>query len=200
MKELFGKLTERILAGKSGWGNRPADEILGKPASEARAEDLEEMSLREILLFFHALPAPGTDRLSGEYVARVLAVGLFHPLAGFITHHVFGPGRWLGKGFAPASTGESHGYNIFEGPGGKLCRTRRMRTEVRASAFDGRPSFCLDYSPYNRFFIGTMRDEIRQVNEKLYLGFGYMLAGGGAANPAPFVLAGKARPFVGADA
>lgn len=200
MKSLRNAIKENLLVGPKGWGNRPAPDILGRPLSAATAGDLEKLSLKDLLQLFHALPAPNPGTLNGEYDAQVLSVGLFHPVASFITHNVFGPGRWLGKAFLPGERGRGKGYNLFLDHAGVLRRTRPMDTEVKHSAFDGRPSFCLSYQAHNRFPISTMRDEIRQVNAELFLGLGTMSAGGGSANPAPFAVTGAPRPAAGADA
>ncbi|MEW5733280.1 MAG: hypothetical protein AB1921_00405 [Thermodesulfobacteriota bacterium] len=194
MKPLLQAIKENLLVGSEGWGNRSAEDILGKPAFAAVAEDLEKLSLKELLRLFHALPAPDLESLNGEYDARVLEVGFFFPVANWITHNVFGPGRWLGKAFIPGGGG----YNLFADHATVVRRTRKMDTRVKASAFDGRPSFCLDYKAHNRFPVSTMRDEIRMVNSEFFLGLGYMTAGGGPANPAPFVMTGKPRPLEGA--
>jgi len=44
-----------------------------------------------------------------------------------------------------------------------------------------------------------MRDEIRKINDHLFIGIGYMGLGGGSINPAPFVLIGPAKEWVGVD-
>ena len=44
-----------------------------------------------------------------------------------------------------------------------------------------------------------MRDEIRQINDNLFIGAGYMGLGGGPINPAPFALIGPPKPWVGPD-
>jgi hypothetical protein len=44
-----------------------------------------------------------------------------------------------------------------------------------------------------------MCDELRKINDTLFIGAGYMALGGGPVNPAPFVVVGKPRPWVGID-
>jgi hypothetical protein len=44
-----------------------------------------------------------------------------------------------------------------------------------------------------------MRDEIRKINDKLYIGMGAMAASGGTINPMPFILSGDQAPWVGPD-
>jgi hypothetical protein len=62
---------------------------------------------------------------------------------------------------------------------------------------DGKLSFLVDYSADNTGTIHSMRDEIRQINDNLFIGAGYMALGGGPINPAPFALMGPPKPWVG---
>jgi hypothetical protein len=73
-----------------------------------------------------------------------------------------------------------------------------MNTYIGASNIDRKMSFHLDYSPYNSGLVHSMHDEIRKINDNLYIGMGYMAAGGGSINPAPFVLVGPPAVWVGA--
>lgn len=198
-------MTEGVLGlsvdGRWGWREHAAEAILGKAGGTAAMEDLARLSWREVLRLFHAAPAPALEALQGEYQAVILPVGVFAPLASFFTHRLFGPGRWYGKAFQPRGPERGEGYNLFAHgqpmPEGSLHRTRRFDTCVAPSRFDGRPSFCLDYSAHNRFLVRSMRDEIRQVHTELFLGLGTMASGGGALNPAPFALFGRPRPWRG---
>lgn len=78
------------------------------------------------------------------------------------------PGRWIAKGFAPTEEDEGAGYNAFV-RGAQIVRDVRMRTYVGPSTYDGRASYHLDYSAYNRGPVGTMHDEIRKLSGDLYL-------------------------------
>jgi hypothetical protein len=44
-----------------------------------------------------------------------------------------------------------------------------------------------------------MRDEVRKINDNLYICMGHMGIGGGAINPTPFVLLGPPTPWVGLE-
>jgi hypothetical protein len=96
------------------------------------------------------------------------------------------------------------GYNLFAERTGDSVNTRRLRkmntamTPTKIGKGD-KAVFQIDYSKFNPDLIHSMRDEIRQVNTNLYIGAGYMTLGGGFLNPAPFVLVGPARPWVGPD-
>ncbi|MFP4477308.1 MAG: hypothetical protein ACLFOY_17225 [Desulfatibacillaceae bacterium] len=183
------------------WTVQPMEEILGKAPEQATVDDLRSLGWRDSLRLFHAAPAPAMESMDGEYRADLVPAGVFAPLAGFYTYNLFGPGRWGGKAFRPMGTASGEGYNMFAGRGknaGSVLRRRRFATSLKPSMFDGRTSFCLDYSPHNRFLVHSMRDELREVNAELFLGLGAMAAGGGAVNPAPFVVYGKPEAWVGA--
>lgn len=189
-----------IMAEGGGWKDRKAGDVLGKDPKAANKDDLRALSFRETLRLFHALPPANIESLSGEYVAEIIPAGVFAPLAAFFTHTFFGPGRWQGKAFRAISTVEGEGYNIFSGKNGEgVRRVRRFKTCIALSRFDGKPSFQLDYGPFNGGLVKSMRDELRQVNSGLFLGLGVMASGGGAINPAPFLLAGYATPWKGPE-
>ncbi len=64
---------------------------------------------------------------------------------------------------------------------------------------DERESFHLVYKAYNGGMVHSMHDEVRRINDRLYLCMGYMAAGGGSINPAPFYLFGTPGEWVGID-
>lgn len=170
------------------------DEILGVSAEEATVADIERLSKSEAMQLFLAAEAPDLQAMKGEYRAKTLSVGIMAGAADFFTHHFFGPGRWQGKAFYPLDQQKGKGYNIFTNG-----RKRMMDTYIATSAFDEKDSMHLDYSPYNTGLVHSMHDEIREINDSLFLGMGHMAAGGGAINPAPFVLYGKPSACVGPD-
>lgn len=189
--------------GLGGWDGRSIEDILGVPANKATVEDIERLSKSEVMQLFYAAPAPEFASMKGEYKAKLLSIGVMAFAASFYTHNFFGPGHWEGKGFFPFEKDKAWGYNLFgvKDKNGKpaIIRTRKMNTCVAKSNIDDRDSFHLDYSPYNSGLVHSMHDEIRKINGTLYICMGYMAAGGGSINPAPFVLYGKPDPWVGLD-
>ena len=189
--------------GSGGWDGRSAGHILGVPAEKATPDDVERLSKAEVMQLFYASPAPEFGSMQGEYKAKLVPVGVMSFMTDLFTHHLFGPGRWEGKAFFPFEKDRGWGYNLFMviGEDDKIAvaRTRKMDTYVGKSNIDDRDSFHLKYSPYNTGMVGSMRDEIRKVNDSLYICMGYMAAGGGSLNPAPFILYGKPFPWVGPD-
>ncbi|CAM9356812.1 unnamed protein product [Ectocarpus sp. 4 AP-2014] len=182
------------------------DKILGVPAEEATADHVARLGKAGFMQLFYASQCPATGDLDGEYRARTLNMGVLHPITSIITHRIWGPGRWLGKGIR---TGSREGYNLFasEGKGiGLPSDTQRERSfrfsQFSDSVFDRGVSSGLDYARAgkNGPLFGGMRDEVRKVNDKLFIGLGYIQAFGGKYNSAPFVMEGPpVREFSGPD-
>ncbi len=199
MQAIKKGLVNLVLNGFSGWGLCSMDEVLQMPAEKAVPEDIRKLSRAELLRLYHAAEAPDFGKIKGEYRAEILPVGPFAFVADFYTHKIFGPGRWQGKAFFPLLETSGWGYNIFALKNGNLARTCRMNTYIGPSNMDDKNSFHLDYSPWNGYLNYTMHDEIRAINPTLLLGMGYMGAGGGPLNPAPFLVIGAPSPWVGPD-
>jgi hypothetical protein len=192
-----------LQGGLGGWDGRPIEEILGVSAERATVASLERLSKSDVMQVFYAATAPQFAGMKGQYRAKTLSVGVMAFAVNLYTHNFFGPGHWEGKAFFPFEKDTGRGYNLFAvtGKGGKpaIARMRQVDTYVGKSNIDDRDSFHLDYSPYNEGMVNSMHDEIREINGQLYIGMGYMSAGGGSINPAPFVLYGKPDRWVGAD-
>ena len=71
-----------------------------------------------------------------------------------------------------------------------------MKTTIGISVFDKRPSVHLDDRPYNTGLVAGMRDELRKINDSLFIGMGYMPIGGGSINPGPFLVFAPPSPWV----
>lgn len=192
-----------ILQNGGGPKGRSMTDILGKKPEEARLEDITRLSKAEFKQLFHAAHCPALTDFNGEYQAMNHPSGIMAFGVNVYTEHFFGPGKWIGKAFSPVQPDRGTGYNIFmkTDKNGRvlITRTRKISTFIARSAYDGRDSFHLDYSPHNSFLVHSMRDELRKVNEGLSIGFGSMAAGGGTINPSPFIVYGPPRPWVGAQ-
>lgn len=169
-----------------------------KKSGTDKAQALRRMTAQELLNFFTGLSAPDFAELDGEYEAILLNQGsdilgaahlsfLNNPLHGF----------WLGKAFTPVTDNSGHGYNMFF-RGGQVRRQYRMNTTITTSRFDAKPAFRLLYSDYNSA-CGWVRmiDEVRKVDDGLYLGIGaYGII---RKTPLPFILKGPVGPFLCSD-
>jgi len=196
-------------------GSRKADgrtmrQIIGGDPETASYADIEKLSRKDKMQLFHAAGVPRFEDIRGEFRARLLSGGVLGPSSAWFTHHIFPTGKptfkteWVGKSFQNLGHNAGQGYNIFAERIGASKNTRRLRkmsTDMGPTKIgkDGKPVFRVDYSRFNPGLIHSMRDEIRQVNANLYIGAGYMALGGGYLNPAPFVLEGPVRGWVGPD-
>jgi hypothetical protein len=189
--------------GVGGWNGKTMDDILKMEAAEATPKTIMALSKSEVMQLFYAAPAPAFQSMKGEYKTALLPQGIMAAASGYFTHHFFGPGRWEGKAFFPFEADRGWGYNIFSSTdkAGKIIRhrTRKMDTWVGTSEIDSKDSFHLVYKAYNGGLVNSMHDEVRKINDRLFLCMGYMAAGGGSINPAPFLIIEKPTPWVGPD-
>ena len=75
----------------------------------------------------------------------------------------------------------------------------RNDTYIDISRYDEKESFHLVYAAYNEDQNKTMHDEIRKINDALYLGLGGTAWSLNTVYPGPFALYGTPGPWVGPD-
>ncbi len=203
------------------------DTYLGKPLKDYVYEDLMKLKRNQLMNLFSLLDAPAMSEVRGEYRAALLDSG--YVINSFLAwlYLFFTWGTWLHKAFEPLGERHGHGYNTFittqsalyencfaagfmkivsiarslfrlNSPQ-RLARIMLNKTSIVSSVFDGRPSFQLSYRDYNTFYTNTMTDEVRKINDSLYLGIGRLTITLGKFNPMPFVLMGPPDPWVGPD-
>lgn len=201
--------------------------FMDKNLKDLRYEDLMKLSRKQSMNLFQQLDAPSMPEMKGEYRAALLDSGYIINmfLAKMYLHFTWGD--WQHKAFEPLDQQHGHGYNTFittqsrlyenyfaavimkilsvlrslfrlNNPQ-RLARIMLNKTSIVTSVFDGRPSFQLSYRDYNTFFTNTMTDEVRKVNDNLYLGIGRLTVTFGKFNPMPFVMIGPPDPWVGPD-
>jgi len=167
-------------------------------------EDLKALKQDRLMELFLALPCPTMREMEGEFKGELLDTGRFwfikKPLAHFALRSSLNKGKWLGKGFASVAENEGHGYNSYE-RFGRVRHVFPMKTRIAASVFDGKDCFELDYTAYRSGagFI-NMIDEVRKVNDELYLGigtWGYFKKQ--RRIPFFFALSGPRAPYAGID-
>lgn len=167
-------------------------------------ETLKALKQDQLMRLYLTLPCPTMREMEGEFRGNLLDTGKFwiikKPLAYFALNSPLNQGKWLGKGFATLSEGEGHGYNSYQ-RFGKTRHVYPMKTKIAKSIYDGEDVFELDYTAYHSGagFI-NMIDEVRKVNDELYLGignWGYFKAQ--RRIPNFFALSGPRGPYVGVD-
>jgi len=180
--------------------SEPVGQILGRPATDATLSDVLELD-RRLLRLFHAASCPRMAELDGEYRAVSHPAGPWAAPARLFLEHWFGPGRWAGKAFQPRAPTSGCGYNLFAGAGDENVaswrRARKLETRLAPSVFDGLDSFHLDYSIDNRGAFGLMHDELRKLNDELFIGLGYLRLPARRHFASAFVIYGPPMPWVG---
>ncbi|MDT8272635.1 MAG: hypothetical protein RRA35_05525 [Desulfomonilia bacterium] len=224
----FGIISFLVRPGTSPYVGQALRAIIPKRREDITLEDLQTLSRAQLIGVFHQLISPEVGEMKGEYRAALLDSGnrLNRLLSVFSMYFIWG--LWMHKAFEPTSQERGHGYNTFltsldhdhENPFvslgaavGQALRTRTSRTLPRRTAriirnathigpsrFDNRTSFHLVYRAYNGFPVSTMHDEVRKINDTLFLGLGTLSVTGGTWNVFPFVLMGPPDPWVGPDA
>jgi hypothetical protein len=148
------------------------------PAAAPRHLSLDALSLLDspaLEKLFAKAEAFPLEALQGHPRGRVLAIprldrGIVAPLLRGLHANRWWP--WEGKSFAlRAGAAEGTGINR------SLFPTRRglfpFRTYAAASVVDGRPCFAIDYDvPENPRPARGIYDEVRRVDDQLYLGRG----------------------------
>lgn len=148
------------------------------PITTPRRQSLNTLALLDsaaLESLFAAAEAFPFDSLQGHPRGRVLAIpGLDRGIAGSLLRgvHASRLWPWEGKSFAlrPGAT-EGGGINRA------LVPARRgmfsFRTYPAASVVDGKPCFAIDYDvPENPSLARPIYDEVRKVDDQLYLGRG----------------------------
>jgi hypothetical protein len=189
--------------GKRKWDGRGVEQILGKPARDATPEDIDGLSKRDVMQLFYAAEAPGLASMKGEYRARLVPVGVAAIANHLYAHRLMGPGHWEAKAFYPFGDDRAWGYNIFtsgKGARARQIRTMKMDTFVGRSRFDEKDSFHLVYAAHSKGRNRSMRDEIRKINDGLFIAVGCLGWNLDTLNPCPFVLYGEPAPWKGPDA
>jgi hypothetical protein len=185
--------------GCGGYKGQTVEQIMGAPADKITAADIEKLSRAQVVQLYYAAKAPLYEEMNGEYGATNVGGGVLTPAGDFYLRYFFGPGKWNGKGFSPK---EGYGYNLFSSAkDGKdtVKRALKMKTYIGKSRYDNKDTFHVDYTPYNTIPTTFIRDEIRKINDRLYICSSVIAPIGGTLNPMPFILYGEASPWVGVD-
>lgn len=189
--------------GPRRWEGKSMEQILNLPADKATVADIKKLSKAQIMQLFYAAGAPEFSEMKGEYKSYQFSNGSLGPAVLFYAHKLMGPGHWEGKAFLPVEERKGWGYNLWtvrKGGRDTIVRTMKMDTFLDKSRFDDKDSFHLVYKAYNQGRNHTMRDEIRKINDRLFIGLGCLEWNLDTLNPAEFLLYGEPGPWIGLDA
>jgi hypothetical protein len=139
-------------------------------------EKLRRIGTKQLIELFKTLKAPDLREMNGEYQGHYFGAD-WHPVSDILWHaganwNVFS-GKWQGKSFQPVSDTTGYGFNNMK-KFGMIVRRWPMRTSIGHSRYDGKAVYALNYRHYySTAGIVSMQDEIRKVQEGLFLGVGH---------------------------
>lgn len=169
------------------------------PIENWQVSHLIAQTTESLLEIFSNLEAPSPGELVGEY-AGIDHFGRTEETFRAALERVQGGNgwTWLGKAFPGTEGEDSSGYNRVINDEQNVARRDRYGIAFGNSPIDGKPSLLLKYSDFNNP-AGNIRllDEIRKVNDRLFIGTGRPDEGIGDVSF--FFLVGPATPFIGVD-
>ncbi|MCX5850101.1 MAG: hypothetical protein NTW65_11725 [Deltaproteobacteria bacterium] len=139
-------------------------------------EKLHQLGTSGIVELFKTLSAPVLREMNGEYQGHYFGADN-HPISNILWHasanwNLFS-GKWQGKSFQPISDTTGYGFNNMK-KFGMIVRRWPMKTSIGPSRYDGKEAFALNYGYYySAAGMVSMQDEIRKIQEGLYLGVGH---------------------------
>jgi len=165
-------------------------------------EKLLALTPEEGLAIWATLPPPSIQEMNGHYMG--LGPDATNPehqkaYAAYMFDERSPRGYWLGKAFRPLTATTGEGYNRWRFPGRKIVRNLRIATRIGPSLIDGRTSYLLDYTVYNKGM--TLIDELRKVDDDIYFGAAtWVMPDGKRSKPDFFILIGPTDEWVGVPA
>ncbi len=137
---------------------------------------LHQLETTGLLELFKTLSAPALREMNGEYQGHYFGAD-YHPVSNILWHMSANwnliSGKWQGKSFQPVSGTAGYGLNNMK-KFGMIVRRWPTRTSIGPSRFDGKDVYALDYRYYySAAGMVNMQDEIRKVQDGLYLGVGH---------------------------
>ena len=163
-------------------------------------ERLLALDHESTVALWKTLPAAGMAELDGHYQGVIPNAGDTERqtrTSGFMYDEDSPRGYWLGKAYRPLTETEGEGYNRWRFADRTIVRNGRFATRMGPSLIDGNPSYIMDYSAFNDT---TLVDEIRRLDEGVYLGVGTTATeDGGRSAPGHFALVGPTDEWIGAE-
>jgi hypothetical protein len=169
------------------------------PIEHWQVSHLAALDYDALMNLFKSLEAPAPGEVAGEYAGIDYLGQSEETFAAALERVKAGNGTfWLGKGIPGEEGDGASGYNRLRTPDGTVLRRDRFGVHRGTSPIDGKETLMLKYSDFDNAAgsIGFL-DEVRKVNDNLYLCTGTPEEGSGT--PGFFFLAGPPAPFHGVD-
>jgi hypothetical protein len=162
-------------------------------------ESLLGLTKQQTVDLWSTLPAVSLEELQGHFMGLVPNHGDAAVQAStqeFMYNHESQRGYWLGKAYRKTGENVGEGYNRWRFPDGRIVRGSRFTTEIGPWVFDGTPSLLMYYGAY-RAEAPTFVDEVRKLDDFIYVGVGSTLNAEGKRHPGHFILTGPTDEWVG---
>lgn len=161
-------------------------------------EQLLALTKAEAIKLWSDAPAVTLDELQGHFMGIIPNAGdpeFQEYVRGYMYDEDQRQGYWLGKAYRKTGQNQGEGYNNYRMPDGTIERKLRFTTAIANSYFDGKPSLMMYYGAY-RPDDPTFVDEIRKLEDRIYLGVGSRLIDG-KRDPGHFMLVGPIDRWIG---
>eukprot|EP00300_Choanocystis_sp_HF-7_P033965 c46438_g1_i1.p1 GENE.c46438_g1_i1~~c46438_g1_i1.p1 ORF type:complete len:256 (-),score=38.22 c46438_g1_i1:14-781(-) len=165
---------------------RTRAQVVPLPLKNITIADMRKLSTRDLVQLFVKSPSVPLKHLDGEFAGEVLdgSAHAYVPFGRAVFNHAFGLGPWTGQAFADRGLG----FNTFTNKT-RILRQRRFRFYLGKSSIDNKDAILLDYSTYNDdAFTYSRTDELRLINNEVFLGMALYRGLGNSYNPIPYVL------------
>jgi hypothetical protein len=161
-------------------------------------EKILKLTRQQVIDMWSSAPPVPVGELDGEYIGIAPNAGDASAQADIASrlYNENGPlGYWLGKTYkaADAAQTKSEGYNRWRHGSSNVMPAMRFGTEPGMSLIDQKPAFMMFYSAFTPS--NTLTDELRKVDDHVYIGLATMRSGSGRTSPDHFVLVGPAGPW-----
>ena len=174
-------------------------QIIEAPVTSAQpawsAYRILQLNHGELCNLFRSLAAPSIEEMHGEYQLGELAQQSLLQRLVVLSFSI--KSSQLCKAFEKTGPDRGHGYNGVVTDRG-VERKMFFEFSLRPSRIDGRTSLHITYDHHNPEdrVLRSIVDELRKVDDGLYLGLGYAGKRGHERVLWPFMLEGPKAPFV----
>ncbi len=171
--------------------------ILGKSAQMAKPEDIEKLKNPQLMQLFFAANTPEVDTLRGQFQSKVLDSGLNDKQLKIFFTNPSGESEWVGEEFSPLYNRTLKSCKTYarHNKRGRREITKTCNTDsyIAQSLLDNRKSLHLNFQLMGKGIKKSEHDEIRIINENLFICMIYEPASKRPEHPIPVMLVAQER-------
>lgn len=166
--------------------------ILGKSARMAEPCDIEKLRKPELMRLFYSANTPALEKLKGKFRCKVLVSGQTETQSRDLLSKIFGKSEWIEEEFSLLKNSSLKSCKTFLNSNNKgrtevmkICNTKSY---IAKSILDNRKSLHNNFQFTSREGQKSTHDEIRKINQKLFICMVYSPISGRPENPIPVIL------------